>query len=109
MFDDAVFIFVVPPSLRILEQRLRGRKSETDKDISIRLGIVKQEVECSKCYDYIIINDEMDAAAKRIEAVILSQRDGNGEDHRQRILAVARDARRENVYGPSFLGKFGLK
>ena len=109
VFDDAVFIFVVPPSLRILEQRLRGRKSEKDKDISIRLGIVKQEVECSKCYDYIIINDEMDAAAKRIEAVILSQRDGNGEDHRQRILAVVRDARRENVYGPSFLGKFGLK
>ena len=53
VFDDAVFIFVVPPSLEILEQRLRGRKSEEDEDISIRLGIVKEEVACSKCYDYI--------------------------------------------------------
>ena len=109
VFDDAILIFVVPPSLRILEQRLRERKSEKDEDISIRLGIVKQEVECSKCYDYIIINDEMDVAVNRIEAVILSQRDGNGEEYRQRMIAVAQDARRENVYGPSFLRKFGLK
>ena len=109
VFDDAVFIFVVPPSLDILEQRLRGRKSEEDGDISIRLGIVKEEVACSKCYDYIIINDEADIAAGRIEAVILSQRQGDGEDSRQQMLAVTRDVRTENVYGPSFLRKFGLK
>ena len=109
VFDDAVFIFVVPPSVEILEQRLRDRKSEEDGDISIRLGIVKEEVACSKCYDYIIINDEVDIAAGRIEAVILSQRKGNGEDSRQRMLAATRDARTENVYGPSFLRRFGLK
>ena len=51
----------------------------------------------------------MDVAVNRIEAVILSQRDGNGEEYRQRMIAVAQDARRENVYGPSFLRKFGLK
>ena len=109
VFDDAVFIFVVPPSIEILEQRLRDRKSEQDGDISIRLGIVREEVSCSKCYDYIIINDEADVAAGRIEAVILSQREGNGEDSRQRMLAATRDARTENVYGPSFLRKFGLE
>ena len=109
VFDDAVFIFVVPPSIEILEQRLRDRKSEQDRDISIRLGIVREEVACSKCYDYIIINDEADVAAGRIEAVILSQRGGNGEDSRQRMLAATRDARTENVYGPSFLRKFGLE
>ncbi len=109
VFDDAVFIFVVPPSLEILEQRLRDRKSEQDRDISIRLGIVREEVACSKCYDYIIINDEADVAAGRIEAVILSQREGDGENSRQRMLAATRDARTENVYGPSFLRKFGLE
>ena len=108
-FDDAAFIFVVPPSLEILEQRLRDRKSEEDGDISIRLGIVKEEVACSKCYDYIIINDEADVAAGRIEAVILSQRQGDGEDSRQQMLAATRDVRTENVYGPSFLRKFGLE
>jgi len=108
-FDDAVFIFVVPPSLEILEQRLRDRKSEEDGDISIRLGIVKEEVACSKCYDYIIINDDADVAAGRIEAVILSQREGNGEDPRKRMLAATRNVRTENVYGPAFLRKFGLE
>ena len=109
VFDDAVFIFVVPPSLEVLERRLRDRKSEEEGDISIRLGIVRDEVACSKCYDYIIINDEADIAAGRIEAVILSQRQGGGEDSRRRMLAAVRDVRTENVYGPSFLGKFGLK
>ena len=109
VFDDSVFIFVVPPSLEVLERRLRDRKSEKDEDISIRLGIVKEEVACSKCYDYIIINDEVDIAARRIEAVILSQRRGDGEDSRQRMLAATRDAKAENVYGPSFLRKFGLE
>ena len=109
MFDDAVFIFVVPPSLEVLERRLRDRKSEEEGDISVRLGIVRDEVACSKCYDYIIINDEADIAAGRIEAVILSQRRDGGEDSRRRMLAAVRDVRTENVYGPSFLGKFGLK
>ena len=108
-FDDAVFIFVVPPSLEILERRLRDRKSEEEGDISVRLGIAKEEVACSKCYDYIIINDEADIAAGRIEAVILSQRQGDGEDSRRRTPAAVRDVRTENVYGPSFLGRFGLK
>lgn len=109
VFDDAVFIFVVPPSLEILEQRLRDRKSEEEGDISTRLGIAKQEVACSKCYDYIIINDEADIAARKIEAVILSQGQDDGEGSRQRMLAATRDSRTENVYGPVFLGKFGFK
>ena len=109
VFNDAIFIFVVPPSLEILEQRLRDRKSEEEGDISTRLGIVKQEVACSKCYDYIIINDEADIAARKIEAVILSQGQDDGESSRQRMLAATRDSRTENVYGPVFLGKFGLK
>ena len=109
VFDGAVFIFVVPPSIEILEQRLRDRKSEEEGDISIRLGIAKEEVACSRCYDYIIINDEADVAAGRIEAVILSQRQGGDEDFRRRMLVATRDVRTENVYGPSFLRKFGLE
>ena len=108
VFEDAVFIFVVPPSIEILERRLRDRKSEEARDISIRLSIVKQEVSCSKCYDYIIINDEMDAAAGSVESVILSKRLGDGEDSRS-MFAAARKVKTENVYGPEFLRKFGLK
>ncbi|MCY3986591.1 MAG: guanylate kinase [Candidatus Dadabacteria bacterium] len=106
-FEDAVFIFVVPPSLEILERRLRDRRSEQGKDISIRLGMVKQEVSCSKCYDYIIINNEMDVAVENVEAVILSNRLDEGEDS-GRMLAAAREVKTENVYGPAFLSKFGL-
>ena len=109
VFSEAVFIFVVPPSLEVLEQRLRGRKSEEEGDISIRLGIAREEVACSRCYDYIIINDEADIAAGRIEAVILSQRQDEGGGSRRRMPAATRDARTENVYGPAFLRKFGLR
>ena len=109
VFNDAVFIFVVPPSAEILERRLRDRKSEKDEDLSIRLGIARHEVSCSKCYDYIVTNDEIDAAAENIKAVILSRRNHGGEDFRKRILAAAGAVRKDKVYGPSFLEKFGLK
>lgn len=103
-FDDAVFVFVVPPSIEILEKRLRDRKSDADSDISNRLKVAKEELVLSKCYDYIIINDDADLAAEKIRAVILSERNG-----RQRSGDVVRGVRAENVYGPAFLRRFGLE
>ncbi len=109
VFDDAIFIFVVPPSADILERRLRKRKSERDEDVSVRLGIVKREVECSKFYDYIVINDKIDVAANRIKSIILSQRGDCEEYFRKDALAEVRAVRRENVYDSSFLKKFGIE
>jgi len=110
-FRDAVFVFVVPPSVEILEKRLRERKSDTDGDISLRLDAAREEVKRARDYDYIVINDEEEAAAGRIEAVVLCERespDGASPDSFADTLAVSRSARRENVYGPSFLRGFGV-
>lgn len=104
VFDDAVFVFVVPPSVEILEKRLRDRKSDADSDISIRLEVAKEELVLSKCYDYIIINDDADLAAEKIRAVILSERSGRKESG-----DMVRGVRVENVYGPAFLRQFGLE
>lgn len=110
-FPDAVFVFVVPPSIGILEKRLRDRKSDADGDISLRLEAAREEVERARDYDYIVINDDMAAAAAKIEAVVLCEREdrpGASCDSFAGTLAVSRSARRENVYGPSFLRGFGI-
>lgn len=62
--------FIVPPSLEILEKRLRGRGTETDEDILRRLSIAKQELEYSSNYDYHIINDRLEDAVEDLTAVI---------------------------------------
>ncbi len=107
-FSNAVFIFVVPPSAEILERRLRARKSEKEEDIFTRLAIVKKEVACSECYDYIVINKDVEPAAERIEAIIVSTRDDIEHPLRHRMLSLAEQSRTQNVYGRSFLQNFGL-
>ncbi len=63
MYPDAVAMFIMPPSLEILEQRLRQRGTENEEDLMRRLSIAREEIEKSQDYDYIIVNDSLDAAA----------------------------------------------
>ncbi len=79
-FPDAIFIFVVPPSMKVLRKRLEMRNSEKKDDISLRLNVVKYEIQKSKEYDYIIINDDMDAAGKTIESIIIFERNFKSND-----------------------------
>lgn len=68
--SDAVLIFIAPPSFEELEQRLRNRHTEDEETIQKRLSEVRAEIERSKKYDYIIVNDEVDAAILRLEEII---------------------------------------
>lgn len=67
---DCTMIFIAPPSVEELERRLRGRNTETEDAIQRRLGIVKTELERSKKYDYIVVNDEVEKAALKILEII---------------------------------------
>ena len=67
---DAVLIFVAPPSLEELERRLRSRGDTTEEQIRLRLDRVQWEMEQSKTYDYIVINDQVDACADEILKII---------------------------------------
>jgi guanylate kinase len=68
---DAVLIFISPPSIEELKDRLLGRNTETEEAIEKRLSIVKSEFEKRKYFDYEIINDNLDRAFQELEKIIL--------------------------------------
>jgi len=71
---SAVFIFILPPSLRELRRRLSGRGTESREVIERRLRRAAEEVEEYPIYDYIIVNRDFELAAKELEGVILAER-----------------------------------
>lgn len=73
-FKKAIFIFVVPPSFQELEKRLKKRGDESPGSIEKRLEAAKKEIRHYPQFDYIIINDELDDAAKELKSIILSTR-----------------------------------
>ena len=71
---DCVSLFVLPPSLEVLENRLRGRGTETDEVILKRLSAAREEIQCVKDYDYTVINDTVEQAVLDIEAIIAAEK-----------------------------------
>jgi guanylate kinase len=70
----ATTVFVMPPSAIVLEQRLRGRSSNSEDDIQRRLQVARQEVASFSEYDFIVVNDELDAAVERLQSVVFAER-----------------------------------
>jgi len=66
----AVLIFIAPPSLVELERRLRGRGTDTEEAILGRLTRARQEYQEADFYDYLIVNDDVEKAAKQLSAII---------------------------------------
>ncbi|MFG1500741.1 guanylate kinase [Halobacteriovorax sp. XZX-3] len=60
--DRARVIFIAPPSVEALEQRLRGRGTETDESLNIRLDNAKRELLRKNDYDYLVVNDDLETA-----------------------------------------------
>lgn len=69
---EAVSVFIAPPSLDVLEKRLRGRGTETDDVIRSRLETAGSEMALSNKYDHIVINDDVNRAAEEIIKIINS-------------------------------------
>ncbi|HEY1405107.1 MAG TPA: guanylate kinase [Spirochaetota bacterium] len=67
---DAVFIFVMPPSVRTLADRLTNRKTENAEELSIRLSNAAREMREFPWYDYVVINDQVERAVSDIESII---------------------------------------
>lgn len=68
--QDAITIFVIPPSLEILRQRLRDRGTDSDTVIQNRLKRARAEYKEATFYDYIVINDDPDEAAHELDSII---------------------------------------
>ena len=67
---DAVLIFIAPPSLEELEHRLRSRGDTSEEQIKVRQARVAWEMEQSKHYDYVVINDRVETCAEEILQII---------------------------------------
>ncbi len=69
VLEDAVFIFIIPPSRQVLEKRLRNRKTDSEEQIGIRLANAIEEMRRYGSYDYIVINDTIDNAVEHLNAI----------------------------------------
>ena len=73
-YDTAVFIFIMPPSLEILEERLRNRKSDHEDEIRKRMRRAGEEIRDYAMYDYIIVNRDFDRALNELRSVVVAER-----------------------------------
>ncbi|MBF0541005.1 MAG: guanylate kinase [Nitrospirae bacterium] len=71
---NIVTIFILPPSLEVLAQRLKDRNTNTSEDIAVRLDKSRAEIKEFEKYDFLVVNDELIKAYKDIESIILSNR-----------------------------------
>lgn len=71
---DPVTVFITPPSLVELEQRLRGRGTESKENLALRLDNAKKELSRMDRYDYLVVNDRLPDAVESLRAVIIAER-----------------------------------
>lgn len=74
IYPEVISIFLMPPSIRVLEERLRGRNSEDEETLNHRLVIAREEIRRASEYDYIVINDTVENAVAGIETIINAER-----------------------------------
>ena len=74
IYPDAIYIFVIPPSLVELESRLVGRNTEAREVIEKRLGRAKEELALYSSYDYIVINDCLEDAIEEIHCIVKAEK-----------------------------------
>lgn len=73
-FEDCVLIYLLPPSLAELEQRIRGRGTDDEEIIRVRIQRSAEEIKKCVRYDYIIINAQLEKAVDEVRAIIISER-----------------------------------
>lgn len=71
---DAVMVFIAPPSFEELAARLRGRGTEDEEKVQKRLAIAQQELKSIDHFDFVVVNDEIERAARELRAIIDARR-----------------------------------
>ena len=71
--EESVFVFILPPSLDALKKRLKKRMSDDGPAIRTRLALAKKEMSYKDRYDYVIVNDRIDRAFRRLEEIVTQQ------------------------------------
>lgn len=71
---EAVTIFITPPSFEVLEKRLRGRHSDSEEQIKVRLATARKEMEYQGRYDFVVVNDDLSEAVTKFSDFIKQHR-----------------------------------
>ena len=72
-FPEGIYIYILPPSLSELERRIRGRGTETEESLAGRLGAACAELEIGRQYSYVVVNEDVSAAAEDIASILRSE------------------------------------
>ncbi|MCK4413764.1 MAG: guanylate kinase [Candidatus Eisenbacteria sp.] len=72
-YADAVLIFLLPPSMEALEERLRGRGTESEEEITERMKNAREEMLVAPQYQYVVVNDDIKACANRLLAIVWAE------------------------------------
>ena len=67
---EAILVYMLPPSWRALQQRLRRRRSESEESQRERIAIARREIQAIPEYDYVIVNDRVERAARRLLSIL---------------------------------------
>ena len=78
--EEAVLVFIAPPSLEELRNRLTGRGTESAEEVEKRLSCAESELAYRDKYDYIIVNDDVETAAAKMEASLLAEKCRSGRN-----------------------------
>lgn len=69
-----VFVYIMPPSMRELERRLRGRATDAEEVIRKRLSLAREEMGYAARYDYVVVNDRLETARDELKSIIVAER-----------------------------------
>ncbi|WP_079709397.1 guanylate kinase [Paraliobacillus ryukyuensis] len=72
-FPEGVFVFLSPPSLEELKNRIVKRGTESDDLVANRLHAAKEEIELMDAYDYVVVNDNVNKAVDKVQAIVKSE------------------------------------
>ncbi len=72
-FPEGLFIFLMPPSLSELKNRIVTRGTETEDIIHNRMLTAREEIEMMKLYDYVVVNDQVELACERIKSIVVAE------------------------------------
>lgn len=70
---EAVLIYILPPSLQVLTERILGRGSETAEEVRRRQSEVEREFDQADPYEYFVVNDDLDEAVENVKTIILAE------------------------------------
>ena len=74
LYPDSVLIFIAPPSLKVLKTRLMNRNTDGMREVDNRIRVAKRELGFLTKYDYVVVNDKIDSAKKKLCTIVLAER-----------------------------------